>query len=348
MNNVDIFNICLAKKLSGGGGGTYESKSVTPDFSNGDVTVSSDEGYDALTSVTIEKDADLIAENIKKDVNVFGIVGTLEGGGDSQLDALIDRSITHVEDSRVTTIGAYVFDSCSNMTSVDFPHVTTVGDSAFTGCSALSVDLAEVFPKLTTIGRFTFQNCTGLTEINFPNLTNGGYMGFSGCTNVTIVNMPNFLTGNNQIFSGCTSLEEVILPKTTNVGASAFSGCTVLKKIVCPKVMGYPQIGGLSALQFLDCSPAGAVGNNFNTCPNVDTLIFRREITGATTPPVTCSTDGQSMSVTQFRTDGTGGTLYVPQSMLSLYENDAGWSTVLGWNANNQILAIEGSPYENP
>ena len=50
---------------------------------------------------------------------------------------------------------------------------------------------------------------------------------------------------------------------------------------------------------------------------------------------------------TPFASGGTGGTLYVPQDLISSYQADTKWSTVLGYNANNQIKAIEGSPYEN-
>jgi len=54
-----------------------QSKTVTPDFSNGDVQVQADSGYDGLSDVTIVKDSDLIASNIKKDVELFGITGSL-------------------------------------------------------------------------------------------------------------------------------------------------------------------------------------------------------------------------------------------------------------------------------
>lgn len=52
---------------------------VNPDFSSGDYIV--DKGsHDYIDSATIIKDENLIPENIKKDVNIFGIVGTLEEG----------------------------------------------------------------------------------------------------------------------------------------------------------------------------------------------------------------------------------------------------------------------------
>ena len=55
---------------------------VNPDFSSGNYIV--DKGsYDYIDSATIIKDTNLIPENIKKDVNVFGVVGTYEEVGES-------------------------------------------------------------------------------------------------------------------------------------------------------------------------------------------------------------------------------------------------------------------------
>jgi hypothetical protein len=55
---------------------------INPDFSSGDYFV--DKGsYDYIDSATIIKDENLIPENIKKDVTIFGITGTLESGGAS-------------------------------------------------------------------------------------------------------------------------------------------------------------------------------------------------------------------------------------------------------------------------
>lgn len=53
---------------------------IAVDFSNGDLTESLPEGYSAK-SVTIFKPDTLIPENIAKDVNIAGVIGTHEGGG---------------------------------------------------------------------------------------------------------------------------------------------------------------------------------------------------------------------------------------------------------------------------
>ena len=50
-------------------------------------------------------------------------------------------------------------------------------------------------------------------------------------------------------------------------------------------------------------------------------------------------------NLTPFASNGTGGTLYVPQSLISTYQSASNWSTILGY-AHNSIVAIEGSYYE--
>lgn len=57
-----------------------EGMEIALDFSAGDQSLSVPDGY-AVKSATIEKPETLIPENIAKDVNVAGVVGTLESGG---------------------------------------------------------------------------------------------------------------------------------------------------------------------------------------------------------------------------------------------------------------------------
>ena len=67
---------------------SLQSKSVTPSTSQ--QTVQADQAYDGLDTVTVAAvtaaiDADIVAGNIKKDVNILGVVGTYEGSGGATL-----------------------------------------------------------------------------------------------------------------------------------------------------------------------------------------------------------------------------------------------------------------------
>lgn len=60
-------------------GGKYQEKDATP-TANGQAILP-DEGYDALSRVNIYGDEDLVPNNIKEGVSIFGVAGTYSGGG---------------------------------------------------------------------------------------------------------------------------------------------------------------------------------------------------------------------------------------------------------------------------
>ena len=82
--------------------GTYRGylrtpqSAVTPGTSNQTITPGSDSGgtpYDGLTQVVVKGDVDLIPENIRKDIQIFGVTGSYEGeGGEINLEWLTEKS----------------------------------------------------------------------------------------------------------------------------------------------------------------------------------------------------------------------------------------------------------------
>lgn len=57
-----------------------QAKTVELSMASGDQVIAPDEGY-SLSEATVTKPHTLIPENIKKDVDIGGVVGTMEGGG---------------------------------------------------------------------------------------------------------------------------------------------------------------------------------------------------------------------------------------------------------------------------
>ena len=250
--------------------GTYQGeqaklqeKTATP--SKEQQVINADEGYDGLSQVTINGDEDLIADNIKKDVNIFGVVGTYEGsgGGSSvELVGLIDRSITSITvPSDVTKIGEYAFAycvflrsivlpetlktigmnafyNCYNLQSIIIPEsVTKIVDNAFRACSSLQLDTLP--ETLEEIGSYAFYDCTNLSISKIPDsVTKLNDRTFVNCPNITINKFSSNLKEISIVcFNNCTGLTKLYIPSTvttisaTSYRLSPFNGCTNLTDI---------------------------------------------------------------------------------------------------------------------
>ena len=106
------------------------AKTITPSTAS-QIAVSS--GYYTGGNVTVAGDSNLLAENIKSGVSIFGVSGNYVGsGGDTSVeDSIITRTTSSYTNDRVTSIGSYAFYKCSRLTTVSFPAATSIGNSAF-------------------------------------------------------------------------------------------------------------------------------------------------------------------------------------------------------------------------
>lgn len=99
----------------------------------------------------------------------------------------------------------------------------------------------------------------------------------------------------------------------------------------------------LASCENLELADIGHVtsvaANSFNGDTKLATLIIRKEDAVASLGNINAFTN------TPFASGKAGGTLYVPQALISSYQSATNWSTILGY-ASNQIKAIEGSEYE--
>lgn len=94
---------------------------------------------------------------------------------------------------------------------------------------------------------------------------------------------------------------------------------------------------GINTIDFSNQLTA-SFSNNYFRYSNLTNLILRNS---SVVPLVATG----AFNNTPFASGGTGGTLYVPSSLISSYTSANNWSTILGYE-NNQILPIEGSIYE--
>lgn len=203
---------------------------------------------------------------------------------------------------------------------------------------------------ITTVRECMFYGDSELESVSLPNATSIGYRAFYNCTNLASLNLPKCATLNEESLGNCKALTKISddnFPLLTDLRIRVFRSCTALTHFIKPKTrMGF---GGVcfeycSSLRVVDVdSWFYQYGNQsllFQRCTNFDTFIIRNKdsISGL----------GALNYITQYTpwsSTGTGGTLYVPQALISSYENATNWSTILSYE-NNQILPIEGSYYE--
>ena len=162
---------------------------------------------------------------------------------------------------------------------------------------------------------------TGITKISLPNATALPEKFAAYCSALSEINAPN-VTHLSLDSLRNTALQYAIFPKVNNIRQTVFAGCTSLLGV---------DFGG---------TPGGgfAQQNIFSGCSNLSTVILR----GNAVWPLNNIND---FGNTPFASGGSGGILYVPNSLISSYQSASNWSTILGY-ANNQIKKIEDSTYE--
>ena len=148
-----------------------QTKTVDLDMAVGNQTISPDEGK-VLSSVVVTKPTTLVAENIKKDVNIGGVIGTLEGGAGA--------TEPYIEET---------YDANGNLIDAKMYGYTKVRDYAFYYCKNLAI--TSLPESLISIGTYAFYSCTSLTSITFKG-TPSSIMSsaFNGCTNLTDIKVP--------------------------------------------------------------------------------------------------------------------------------------------------------------
>lgn len=220
---MNILSYLLGRQSVNGGVTPHGTKNIT------DTTVTDVKNYANAQVV----DEDLIASNIKKDVDILGVVGTFEGsGGGINFTANSSSEITSITTQGITKIPNSMFIDKKYLTSVNLNNeISFIGSESFKGCIRLTnITLPS---SLSYIDTQTFRECTRLSSVIFnPNINIIGTAAFAGCTQLAITALPTSLGHiNREAFTGCTSLALQSLDMAANgafIQKWAFNGCTSL------------------------------------------------------------------------------------------------------------------------
>lgn len=242
---IDDYATLVGQIQTGGGSLNLTTLNVTPTTSAQQIIPTSPvDGYDEVNvaAVTSAIDNNITAGNIKKDVTILGVTGTLAGGFDLLgIKSGTKTTITKADGDYIAeilgyAICRYLFES-TQVTSADYSGITSITRAnaiqyLHSYCSHLTF---INFDNITKINgdrsfQYAFQSCTQLTTISFPLLQSltGVQVAlntFSGCSNLTSINFPSLTTisGTNALqtmFNNCSNLS------TATVHPSALSNST--------------------------------------------------------------------------------------------------------------------------
>lgn len=170
------------------------------------VTIAS--GYhngNGTVQISSTEQAKIIATNIKKDISILGVTGTLEGSGSADWTNYIA-----IRNGTKTTLGT---------SDIDLTTITNLRSAfrAITSLTSVNVSLNAISGN--NCAEYLFQSCTSITTatINAPNANNDYILqyAFNLCTALTsaVINIPayNGAWGVVSIFAGCTNLTTVTL-----------------------------------------------------------------------------------------------------------------------------------------
>ena len=165
-------------------------------------------------------------------------------------------------------------------------------------------------------------NKSSIKYLSFPNATTANAT-FSNADLSQGVNLPKLGdTLQSNMFSG-TTLKTIALPKIAYVNNNAFYACSSLTTVD----LGNSDMttGRIASAVFMDNSAMTVLILRQNAVINLSSV--------------------NSFNNTPFARGGTGGTIYVPSSLIESYKIATNWCTLYEAGSLN-FAAIEGSEYE--
>ena len=211
-----------------------------------------------LTAVDFSNTLTTISEAAfqQSGVTSLSFPATLTTIGANVFNNCTNLAYVDMSETQVKTLPTYVFQKCSALKTVKLPPVlTSISNYAFDGAGITSLSLPA---SLTTLGDYVFQKCTSLESIDMSEtkVTAIPLNAFSDCTALTTVSFPSALvTLNGSAFSntGITTIEVPATVKT--IGNYVFDGCKSLTSVDLSKT----AITNIAYWAFRNCSKLTSV-----------------------------------------------------------------------------------------
>lgn len=192
---------------------TLENIEITPSKKKKIYKSENEYGYDTVTvkGVTNSIDENIIPDNIKKDVEILGVIGTLEN---QNVDDYFETTITR---QNVQNFGINSLIKKTPSITIS-PDVTNLA-YAFNSSPIKNVNLIGETSQVTVCNNM-FSNCSKLEEapmFNTQNVTNMSYMFY----NAKITTIPLYNTSKVEnmahMFDNCNSLKTIPKINTSSV-----------------------------------------------------------------------------------------------------------------------------------
>jgi hypothetical protein len=299
----------------------------------------------------------LIPENIAKDVNVLGVVGTHEGGAGGIIPSgTIDITengtydVTEFESANVDVKGIDTTDATATANDILLGKTAYVDGEKVEGAIETydysnSEDVATEFDKfilgqttdiyndrVATIAVRVFDAYSFLKSADFPNVTQVGDYAFNDCKGLETINFPNATTIGSNTFGGCTALGDVTLPEATKLGTSCFygAGTTYLYLPVFKTIEGRElSYSNIETVRY--GSIESMTGNAFYRCYRLTKIIIEQN-------KKVCELKSSDIFTYAYHFKGEvnatynpeglkDGRIFVPDELLNDYKSATNWST---------------------
>ncbi len=178
----------------------------------------------------------------------------------------------------VKSIGKCAFYDCMNLPRVVIPNgVTAIEEATFYNC--LSLESVTIPASVKSIGEAAFYDCISLTGVTIPSsVTSIGNYAFYECVSLTGLTIPGSVqTVGNNAFCSCISLESLTISEgVKNIYEFAFFGCVSLTGVTLPATLTVLGSGAFSMCSSLTAFTVA--GGNTKLC-SVDGVLFSSDRT---------------------------------------------------------------------